>query len=123
MYKRQIRQVVEAYSTRFANMKDAYLKERAQDIRELGQRLLFFLYNEDVSEYEWDQPRVLLTRELTAAMLATIPRDKLAGVVAQEGAANSHAAILSRALGIPAIMGVDFVPDKVHNCQVVVDLS
>ncbi|MGF1785203.1 phosphoenolpyruvate--protein phosphotransferase [Photobacterium swingsii] len=116
-----IRQVVEAYSTRFANMKDAYLKERAHDIRELGQRLLFFLQNEDVIEYQWDEPRVLLTRELTAAMLATIPRDKLAGVVAQEGAANSHAAILSRALGIPAIMGVDFIPEKIHNCQVVVD--
>lgn len=116
-----IRQVVEAYSTRFSNMKDAYLKERAHDIRELGQRLLFFLQNEDVIEYQWDEPRVLLTRELTAAMLATIPRDKLAGVVAQEGAANSHAAILSRALGIPAIMGVDFIPEKIHNCQVVVD--
>ena len=116
-----IRQVVEAYSDRFANMKDEYLKERAQDIRELGQRLLFFLENDQAAEYEWDEPIVLLTRELTAAMLASIPRDKLAAVVAQEGAANSHAAILSRALGIPAIMGVDFVPEVVHNRQVVVD--
>jgi len=116
-----IRQVVEAYSDRFANMKDDYLKERAQDIRELGQRLLFFLHNDDVTEHQWDEPVVLLTRELTAAMLASIPRDKLAAVVAQEGAANSHAAILSRALGLPAIMGVDFIPEKVHNCQVIVD--
>ncbi|WP_064605846.1 phosphoenolpyruvate--protein phosphotransferase [Photobacterium sp. J15] len=116
-----IRQVVEAYSERFARMKDDYLKERAQDIRELGQRLLFFLQNEEGIEHQWDEPVVLLTRELTAAMLASIPRDKLAAVVAQEGAANSHAAILSRALGIPAIMGVDFVPEKVHDSQVIVD--
>ncbi|WP_419238058.1 phosphoenolpyruvate--protein phosphotransferase [Photobacterium leiognathi subsp. mandapamensis] len=116
-----IRQVVEAYSARFANMKDQYLKERAQDIRELGQRLLFFLRDEEVDEQQWDEPVVLLTRELTAAMLATVPLGKLAAVVSQEGAANSHAAILSRALGIPAIMGVDFVPHMVHNNLVVVD--
>ncbi|KHT62155.1 phosphoenolpyruvate-protein phosphotransferase [Photobacterium gaetbulicola] len=116
-----IRQVVETYSARFANMEDAYLKERAQDIRELGQRLLFFLANEEVSELSWEEPVVLLTRELTAAMLASVPRDKLAAVVSQEGAANSHAAILSRALGIPAVMGVDFVPEKIHNSQVIVD--
>ncbi|MGF1757830.1 phosphoenolpyruvate--protein phosphotransferase [Photobacterium sagamiensis] len=116
-----IRQVVEAYSARFANMKDEYLKERARDLRELGQRLLFFLHYDDVTEQQWDEPIVLLTRELTAAMLATIPPGKLAAVVAQEGAANSHAAILSRALGIPALMGVDFIPEMVHNRQVVVD--
>ncbi|MGF1681102.1 phosphoenolpyruvate--protein phosphotransferase [Photobacterium minamisatsumaniensis] len=116
-----IRQVVENYSTRFAQMKDNYLKERAHDIRELGQRLLYFLHNENVAEHQWEEPVVLLTRELTAAMLASIPKGKLAAVVSQEGAANSHAAILSRALGIPAIMGVDFVPEKIHNCQVIVD--
>lgn len=116
-----IRQVVEAYSARFANMKDEYLKERARDLRELGQRLLFFLHYDDATEQQWDEPIVLLTRELTAAMLATIPPGKLAAVVAQEGAANSHAAILSRALGIPALMGVDFIPEMVHNHQVVVD--
>ncbi|PSW04198.1 phosphoenolpyruvate--protein phosphotransferase [Photobacterium lipolyticum] len=116
-----IRQVVEAYSARFANMKDEYLKERARDLRELGQRLLFFLHYDDVTEQQWDEPIVLLTRELTAAMLATIPPGKLAAVVAQEGAANSHAAILSRALGIPALMGVDFIPEMVHNRQVIVD--
>ncbi len=36
-----LRQVVESYSNRFARMSDVYLRERAQDIRELGQRLLF----------------------------------------------------------------------------------
>ncbi|MEC6899087.1 phosphoenolpyruvate--protein phosphotransferase [Photobacterium piscicola] len=116
-----VRQVVETYSNRFANMKDLYLKERARDIRELGQRLLYFLCDDKPNEQQWDEPIVLLTRELTAAMLATVPAGKLAAVVAQEGAANSHAAILSRALGIPTIMGVDFTPQTVHNNLVVVD--
>ncbi|MCD9494488.1 phosphoenolpyruvate--protein phosphotransferase [Photobacterium carnosum] len=116
-----VRQVVETYSNRFANMKDLYLKERARDIRELGQRLLYFLCDDKPNEQQWDEPIVLLTRELTAAMIATVPAGKLAAVVAQDGAANSHAAILSRALGIPTIMGVDFTPHTVHNNLVVVD--
>ncbi|WP_413111060.1 phosphoenolpyruvate--protein phosphotransferase [Thaumasiovibrio sp. DFM-14] len=116
-----VRQVVEAYSLRFAQMSDSYLKERAQDVRELGQRLLYYLSNDQQPQFDWPEVRVLFTRELTAATLAAIPRDKLAGVVAMEGASNSHAAILLRALGIPAVMGTEFEPKAVHSKQIVVD--
>ncbi len=102
-----LRQVVETYSNRFARMSDVYLRERAQDIRELGQRLLYFLNNSEVEEQDLDEPVILVANELTASLLASIPKDKLLAVVALEGAANSHAAILSRALGIPAIMGAN----------------
>lgn len=100
-----LRQVVETYSNRFARMSDVYLRERAQDIRELGQRLLYFLHNTENEQQEFEQPVILVVRELTASLLASIPKDKLLAVVSLEGAANSHAAILSRALGIPAVMG------------------
>ncbi len=101
-----LRQVVESYSNRFARMSDVYLRERAQDIRELGQRLLFFLHNSEQDQLQLDKPIILVVRELTATILAALPKDKLLAVVSLEGAANSHAAILSRALGIPAVMGV-----------------
>ena len=109
-----LRQVVESYSSRFARMTDAYMRERAQDIRELGQRLLYFLYNAESSQLELKQPVILVVRELTATILAGIPKDKLLAVVSLEGAANSHAAILSRALGIPVIMGAVFNPEANH---------
>lgn len=100
-----LRQVVERYEARFASMSDSYLRERAQDIRELGQRVLYFLYNSENEMLSIEQPIILVVQELTASILASIPKDKLLAVVAIEGAANSHAAILSRALGIPAVMG------------------
>ncbi len=102
-------------------MSDAYLRERANDVKELGQRLLYFLENQDIKQWHFDEPIVLFARELTAAMLAAIPRDRLAGVVAEEGAVNAHAAILARALGIPAVMGVEFSPQLVHRKLVVLD--
>ncbi len=116
-----VRQVVETYSHRFARMNDIYMRERAQDIKELGQRLLYFLYNTEAGQLELDEPVILVVRELTASVLAGIPKEKLLAVISLEGAVNSHAAILSRALGVPAVMGVSLSPDAVHNRTGVVD--
>tara|TARA_Y100001956_G_scaffold77215_1_gene87283 strand:+ start:456 stop:2702 length:2247 start_codon:yes stop_codon:yes gene_type:complete len=116
-----LRQVVESYSNRFARMSDVYLRERAQDIRELGQRLLYFLHNAEKEQPRLDNPVILVVRELTATILASIPKDKLLAVVSIEGAANSHAAILSRAMGIPAVMGANVNLKTVSGKQGVVD--
>lgn len=116
-----LRQVVESYSNRFARMSDVYLRERAQDIRELGQRLLFFLHNTAQDRPAIEKPIILVVRELTASLLASIPKDKLLAVISLEGAANSHAAILSRALGIPAVMGVSLNLKTINGKQGVVD--
>ncbi|WED22385.1 phosphoenolpyruvate--protein phosphotransferase [Vibrio sp. JC009] len=116
-----LRQVVESYSNRFAKMTDAYMRERAQDIRELGQRLLYFLHNTEEGQFELKEPVILVVRELTASILASVPKDKLLAVVSLEGAANSHAAILSRALGVPAVMGASFEPERIHKRMGIVD--
>jgi phosphotransferase system enzyme I (PtsP) len=108
-----LRQVVETYSNRFARMSDVYLRERAQDIKELGQRLLYFLQNSEQEHSAIDRPVILVANELTATLLAPIPKQHLLAVVSLEGAANSHAAILSRALGVPAIMGA-----HINTCEV-----
>ncbi|ARP39191.1 phosphoenolpyruvate--protein phosphotransferase [Vibrio syngnathi] len=116
-----LRQVVESYSNRFARMSDVYLRERAQDVRELGQRLLYFLHNSEHELRTLDKPIILVVRELTASVLASIPKEKLLAVISLEGAANSHAAILSRALGIPSVMGVNLNLAQANGKQAIVD--
>ncbi|CAM3716621.1 phosphoenolpyruvate--protein phosphotransferase [Vibrio aquimaris] len=116
-----LRQVVENYSNRFAKMSDVYMRERAQDVKELGQRLLFFLQNTERCQPEFEKPVILVVRELTATLLASVPRKKLLAVVALEGAANSHAAILSRALGIPTVMGVTLNLKEINGKKGIVD--
>lgn len=116
-----LRQVVETYSNRFARMSDVYLRERAQDIRELGQRLLYFLHNSEQEHASIDRPVILVANELTATLLASIPKQHLLAVVSLEGAANSHAAILSRALGVPAIMGANINTSVVNGKNGIVD--
>ncbi|GMQ47546.1 phosphoenolpyruvate--protein phosphotransferase [Vibrio sp. 10N] len=116
-----LRQVVESYANRFAKMSDVYLRERAQDIKELGQRLLFFLHDTEYPIHEFNEPVILVVRELTASILASIPKEQLLAVVSLEGAANSHAAILSRAMGIPAVMGVNTNPELLSGKLGIVD--
>ncbi|MGR5501049.1 phosphoenolpyruvate--protein phosphotransferase [Vibrio sp. DNB22_10_4] len=116
-----LRQVVESYANRFAKMSDVYLRERAQDIKELGQRLLFFLHDTEYPIHEFNEPVILVVRELTASILASIPKQQLLAVVSLEGAANSHAAILSRAMGIPAVMGVNTNPELLSGKLGIVD--
>ena len=59
--------------------------------------------------------------ELSATTLAEVPQDRLVGVVVRDGAANSHAAIMVRALGIPTVMGADIQPSLLHGHMLIVD--
>ncbi|MCL1123118.1 phosphoenolpyruvate--protein phosphotransferase [Shewanella surugensis] len=94
------------YIKQFTEMKDLYLKERAGDIRDLGQRVLRQLVEPGRIEFEPDTPVILIAKEANATLIAEFPRQKLAGIVTELGGINSHAAILSRALGVPALIGV-----------------
>lgn len=94
----------------FEMMKDAYLRERAADIKDLCSRVLFYLQNRDAVKTEYPDDTILVGEELTAAMLAEVPKEKLMGLVSVRGSGNSHVAILARTMGIPTAMGVVDLP-------------
>jgi phosphotransferase system enzyme I (PtsP) len=105
-----LRETVEAYARHFEAMEDPYLRERGQDLRDLGTRLLMHLQEAGASEIDYPLNTVLVGQELSAIELAQVPAGRLAGVVSAQGSALSHVAILARALGVPAIMGVGRLP-------------
>lgn len=116
-----VKQVVEAFAAQFASLQDTYLRERASDLRALGQRLLFHLDDSTSGASQWPERFILVADELTATLLAEVPQDRLAGVVVRDGAANSHAAILVRAMGIPTVMGADIQPALLSQRLLIVD--
>ena len=116
-----VKKVVEKFAEQFASLTDGYLKERAGDLRTLGQRLLFHLDDNIQSPNTWPERFVLVADELSATTLAELPQNRLVGVVVRDGAANSHAAIMVRALGIPTVMGADIQPSVLHRRTLVVD--
>ena len=116
-----VKKIIEKFAEQFAALSDGYLKERAGDLRTLGQRLLFHLDDSIQGPNTWPARIILVADELSATTLAEVFQDRLAGVVVRDGAANSHAAIMVRALGIPTVMGADIQPSLLHGHTLIVD--
>jgi phosphotransferase system enzyme I (PtsP) len=119
-----LRDTATAHIRVFREMEDPYLRERAEDVRDLSRRLLQQLEQQPEQGKRSRYPRhtILIGEEITASMLAEIPPKSLAGVVSMRGSTTSHTAILARALGIPAVMGVSDLPvSRVGEREVIVD--
>ena len=103
--------VFENYIGQFEAIDDSYIRERASDIRDLGNRLLFNLQQQQPEQkLALPESFILLSEDVTAVMLAEYQHKGLKAIVSLSGTANSHAAILAHALELPAIMGVSNIP-------------
>lgn len=94
-----------AFRALLAASSNEYMAARAADLDDVCSRVIAILSG--VSRgYDLPEGRsVLLARELTPSQTAEIPRDSIAGIVTETGSPTSHAAILARTLGIPAVVG------------------
>ena len=84
---------------------DPYLRERTIDIEDVSQRVLKN-FEAPTNTIGLDHEHLLAAYDLTPSDTVSIDRSKLLGFVTEEGSVNSHTAILARALGIPAIVGL-----------------
>lgn len=116
-----VRLVSERFIQQFSGMSDNYLRERAVDVRDVAQRLLSRLVHSQIDVFDFDEPVVLIAEEVTASLLAEVPRERLAAMISLRGAVNSHAAILARAMGIPAVMGMELPLGGLEQRLMVVD--
>ncbi|RRW35173.1 phosphoenolpyruvate--protein phosphotransferase [Ectopseudomonas oleovorans] len=117
-----LRQVVLDHVKRFELMDDAYLRERASDVRDLGRRLLAYLQEERKTTLVYPDNTILVSEELSPAMLGEVPEGKLVGLISVTGSGNSHVAIFARAMGIPTVMGVVDLPySKIDGIKLIVD--
>ncbi len=111
--------VIDAYVIQFESLEDNYLRERASDIKDLGNRLLFNLQALSLVKEIIPEKFILVAEDVTASMVAEYQHLGLRGIVSLQGSNNSHAAILARALALPAVMGIERIPlgklDK-HLC-------
>ena len=115
-------EVILEHVTNFESMSDAYLRERASDVQDLGCRVLAALQQSNLQERVYPENTILIGEELTASMLAEVPEGRLAGIVSVRGSSNSHVAILARSIGIPTVMGaVDLPFTKLDGREMIVD--
>lgn len=122
-------QVFGEYESRLIELDDEYMSLRANDVGELKRRLLDVLCDTQPSfqcasdaHCRRGNDRVVITTELAPAMSVEMETNKVLGFVTERGGAMSHAAILARALGIPAVSGIPGIAHIVPcGTEVVVD--
>ena len=102
--------VIDHYAGQFEALEEQYLRERASDIRDLGNRILFNLQQQSLSSENLPEQFILVANDVTPSMIADYQHQGLKAIVSLAGSNNSHAAILARAMGLPAIMGVASLP-------------
>ena len=90
---------------------DAYIQERVEDIDDLRGRLLSHAL--DAGGRAKHGGRILVTRRIPPSLVVELKADRAQGIVTEAGGATSHGALLSRALGIPAVTGVADLLERV----------
>jgi phosphotransferase system enzyme I (PtsI) len=97
---------IDEIAATFAGLDDPYFAARADDVRAIGGRLLRNLTQTPFTALgNLPAGTILLAEELTPADTALLDPSRLAGFATMQGGAESHTAIMARALGIPAILG------------------
>jgi phosphotransferase system enzyme I (PtsP) len=117
-----LREAIETHAQRFDRMEDEYLRERATDIRALGARILSHLQDTAVRPEDSPPDCILIGRQISAIDIGFVPPGRLRGVISAEGSPLAHAAIVARALGIPAVVGLtEFPVAALDNQEIIVD--
>ena len=100
-----LRATIESFASSFESLDDPYMRERADDIRNIGQRILGYLINEERKIVDYPDDTILVGENLSPLDMMEVPLDKLVGIVTGHGSAYSHISVLAHALGIPAALG------------------
>lgn len=105
-----LRRVIEEHTRVFDEMEDPYMRERAVDVYDLGQRILNHLLMAPRGRVDYPENTILIGKDISAGQLAEVPPDRLVGLVSTRGSSSSHVAILARAMGVPTVMGANGLP-------------
>ena len=113
---------IDVHVRRLEGLDNEYMRERAEDIKDLGRRILAYLLKNDRAAPQYREKTILIGETLAPTDLAEVPEGCLAGVISAKGSGNSHVAILARAMKVPTVMGVSDIPVQVlQGKEVIVD--
>ena len=100
----------------FESMEDAYMRERAADIKDVSKRIISNLAGKGGDELAITEANtVVVAHDLTPSDTAGLDRSKVIGFITNIGGRTSHAAIMARTLEIPAVLGLGDITKCVKN--------
>jgi len=111
-----LQQVIARFREAFESIEDAYLREKAGDMEDIGQRLLHNLVgatHEQVTQVP--EGVIVLARDLSPSDTAQMRKEWVLGFAIDMGGKTSHTAIVARSLEIPAVVGLEDITTRVAN--------
>ena len=117
-----VEQTGKQFARMFAQMDDAYMKERSADVLDVSRRVIRLLTGQEDEALEGDTPCIIAADDLVPSETARLDRSKVLGFITARGSSNSHTAIFARTMGIPAVVGLgDSLLEEFDGKNVFVD--
>jgi len=116
-----VQETIKNLSLLFAGLEDEYMKERAADVRDIGQRLIRHLTG--ASAVDWNaltEPVIVIAHDLTPSDTAQLNPGMIYGFATEVGGKTSHSAILARMMGIPAVVGIKALLQEVQSGELAI---
>jgi phosphotransferase system enzyme I (PtsI) len=109
-----LRRTMAEFRAAFGRIRDPYLRERVRDFDDVERRFMRVLQGRDENLFsQIAEPVVVVAADLAPSETMALRRDLVLGFVLDRGSATSHVALLARALGIPAVVGLGDVSARV----------
>jgi len=118
-------QSVKKYTDILLKLEDSYLRERIVDIEDVSNRVLRKLLKKTIVTLQDLKERVIIVaHDLSPSQTASLPKEKILGFITDVGGLTSHTAIITRTLGIPAVVGTGIATRRIKaQDRVIVDGS
>jgi phosphotransferase system enzyme I (PtsI) len=113
-------QVVKNYVEIFNNLEDEYMKERAADIKDVGERIVKNILGVSTDSFIFSEKVIIIAKDLTPSDTAQMDKDKVLAFATDMGGRTSHTAIMARSLEIPAVVGLVDITEKVQDGDLIV---
>ena len=111
-----VKSVAERYAAALSQVGDDYLRERSADVRDVTRRILGNLMGQEPSQLaSLKEPCILIAHDVPPSEAATLNTDKVLALATDVGSPTSHTAIMARALGITAVVGLHDVSTRVSQ--------
>ncbi|MFT9494240.1 phosphoenolpyruvate--protein phosphotransferase [Anaerosolibacter sp.] len=113
--------VIDTFVAIFESMDNEYMRERAADIKDVGQRIMMNLLGKELPNLaKLKEPVVIVAHDLTPSDTAQLDRENVLGFVTEIGGRTSHSAIMARTMEIPAVLGLKAITQQIKNGDILV---
>lgn len=116
-----LKETIDEFVMIFESMDDEYMRQRADDIKDIYQRLLSKLKNVEIKNLSlMNEPAIIISSDLAPSDTASMNLDYVLGFATQFGGVTSHVCIMARNLGLPALVGVDDLMNQVNDGDMII---